>query len=624
MDGKSPKALPILLDGLNEAQRRAVTSTAPVILNLAGAGSGKTTVLTRRIAYLHQEHRIGTSNMLALTFTRLAGKEMKERVMKLIGEEQGKKLFVNTFHAFAVMVLRDWGFKLGIEKNFTIYDQEDRETVLKQIIEDFGNRTTLAKVKDRFGKCKDVNEEKLNHPEECRVLVEYGYRLKQNNAVDLDRLIDLVNRLWNLHPDVLAYYKRVYTHVFIDEFQDTNYEQMTMIELLHPENIFFVGDDFQSIYGWRGARVEFIIELPQYRPDCEVIKLEDNYRSTHSIVKAANTLIVHNLNQTKKTLRAHKDGKEIEVFTAGSEPEEAGEVIIRVKALQASGTPLNQIAILARTNGQIDQIKAFMDEMNLSAIRVSSNDDPLKKRDIHLLLCWINYICNRKDSITLKKIINFPRRFISPIQLKEFEIEALGKDITLDEVLNIRTDNAIQTNYFDVISRVENGIFEAQTSAPSEYFKILVNVLGMKQFYESQGLKNRVNDMVRAYGYIWKWEQSKKALGEDSSVYAFLKWLRYRDIQEKLILETQEEAVKLMTVHASKGLEFNSVFIIGMNQDVFPSKKTIDIEEERRLFYVAITRAKERLFISRPTSVTDWGGNQTGTKPSQFIEEMVA
>jgi DNA helicase-2/ATP-dependent DNA helicase PcrA len=610
----------MLLNGLNEAQRRAVTSTAPVILCLAGAGSGKTRTLTHRIAYLHQEHRVGTSNMLALTFTRLAGKEMKERIMNLIGEDQGKKLFVNTFHAFAVSVLRDWGFKLGIEKNFTIYDQEDRDSIMKQIISDFGEKTTLNKVYQLLERIKGGDDVSAT-TEEGRVIREYGYRLKQNNAVDLDTLVPLVNALWTKDPGILQHYQQTYSHVFVDEFQDTSDDQAKFLRLLNPKNLFVVGDDFQAIYGWRQARVEYILNFHETYPNSEIIKLEDNYRSTREIVETANRLIAHNQKQTNKTLRAHKDGSAIEIFETQDETEEAGEVIARVKALQVSGTPLKEIAILARTNNQIDMLKEIMDEMDIPAIRVSGKDDPFKKRDIYLLLCWINHICNRQDSFTLKKIINFPRQFVSPIQLKEFEIKAMEKDITLDEALNLSSDINIQKHFFDVIKTVENRVMGEGASDMSQYFKILVEVLDMKHFYDDQGLTNRVKDMERAYQYMWRWEQSKKELGEDSSVYAFLKWLRYRDIQEKFILETQD-AVKLMTVHASKGLEFNTVFVIGMNQGVFPSKKTQDIEEERRLFYVAITRAKERLFISRPKEITGFNGLPFNPEPSQFIEEM--
>lgn len=611
-----------LLNGLNEAQRRAVTSTAPVIETLAGAGSGKTTVLTRRIAYLHQEHRIGTSNILALTFTRNAAKEMKERIMSFVGEEQGKKLIACTFHSFCAMVLRDWGYKIGIEKNFTIYDEDDRKSIMEQIINDFGQKTTFKKVMDTIERAIIPGDEFAQYNEEIKVLAEYDFRLKQNNAVDLDGLLIETNKLISFrHPDVLDFYRKTYTHVFVDEFQDSNNEQMELLKSLNPKNLFVVGDDYQSIYQFRGAVVDFIIRFPEMYSECEVIKLEDNYRSTRDIVETANRLIAHNQKQTKKTLRAHKEGPSIEIFDTQDETEEAGEVIARVKALQVSGTPLKEIAILARTNNQIDMLKEFMDEMGIPAIRVSGKDDPFKKRDIYLLLCWINHICNRQDSFTLKKIINFPWQFVSPIQLKEFEIKAMEKDITLDEALNLSSDINIQKHFFDVIKTVENRVMGEGASDMSQYFKILVEVLDMKHFYDDQGLTNRVKDMERAYQYMWRWEQSKKELGEDSSVYAFLKWLRYRDIQEKFILETQD-AVKLMTVHASKGLEFNTVFVIGMNQGVFPSKKTQDIEEERRLFYVAITRAKERLFISRPKEITGFNGLPFNPEPSQFIEEM--
>ncbi|MEN6567155.1 MAG: ATP-dependent helicase [Veillonellales bacterium] len=592
-----------LLEGLNENQKQAVTSNSPVILCLAGAGSGKTTVLTRRIAHLHQEYRVGTVNMLALTFTRLAGKEMKERIMRLIGEEQGKKLFVNTFHAFAVAVLRRWGYKLGIDENFTIYDQEDREAILRIIIEEFGNRVTLKKVLDRQANCIDYREEQKKYPEECRILTEYGYRCKQNNAVDLDRLIDLVVRLWQLHPDVLEEYQQNYTHVFIDEFQDTNDEQMTMIELLHPQHIFFVGDDFQSIYGWRGSRVEFIIDLPKYRPDCEVIKLEDNYRSTEQIVAAANRLIRHNVNQTEKKLFAHKAGIEVVTYQAKDSGEEATNIAALIKTLinnPATAIFPKDIAILARTNNQIDNIKHILEDARIPVLRVSGKDDPFKAPAVRPIMNWLYFLHNRKNNVSFKKCAR--QSGVTGLQIAALEINAIQQDMSMYDA-----GKSFGIDEFYQFIR----LWEAQesTGRPSHEFQLLKELLQI----------NDHPDIDKALHMIAVWEASKMELGENCLIQAFLKFLRYRDIQEKLI--EQKDAVKLMTVHASKGLEFDTVFVAGMNQGIFPSKRG-DIEEERRLFYVAVTRAKNRLYITWPDMAPDWRGSPVKVKPSQFLNEI--
>lgn len=606
-----------LLDGLNEAQRVAVTSSASVILCLAGAGTGKTKTLTQRIARLFQDG-VSPENMLALTFTRLAGMEMKERLIKLIGDP-GRKVFMNTFHAFAVSVLHDHGGLIGIEPNFTIYDQEDRETILQQIITDFGEQTTLKKVLQRFECSEDeeIAETYAKFQEECRVLKEYGYRLWQNNAVDLDRLIGWVNKLWTDCPAILEGYQKRYEYVFVDEFQDTNNEQMRMLELLHPENIFFVGDDYQAIYGWRGAKVEFIIDLPTYRPDCQVIKLEENYRSSQQIVTAANNVIAHNLHQTQKTLHAQRIGYNVGVFDYPGGLNENYGILSLINQSIALGVKPNDIAVLARTNAQIEEVKNFLDSQNVSTQVVSSSDDVFKKSDIKSLMAWLDVICNREDSINLKRALAFPKQYVTPMQLSQLELIALERVISLFGALKEPESPALE--FISDLNDILASIPEMDTA--SEWFRVLLDVLNIRGFYHENNTTNRLITLDLVESKIRRWEDSKREAGEDYRLRSFLKWLRYRDIQEKLI-QKRQDSVNLMTVHASKGLEFNTVIIAGMNQGVFPSKKTHDLEEERRLFYVALTRAKQYLFITRAENVADWGGKMKKTDPSQFIQEM--
>jgi DNA helicase-2/ATP-dependent DNA helicase PcrA len=595
-----------LLDGLNEQQLQAVTSTAPNILCLAGAGSGKTTVLTRRIAHLHQEQRIGTSNMLALTFTRLAALEMKERVIKLIGEEQGKKLLCGTFHAFAVAVLRRWGHKLGIDANFTIYDQEDRDMILRTIIDSFGKRTTLKKVVERHEHCLDYREEDRLYPEESRVLKEYGFRCRQNNAVDLNRLVDLVVRLWDLHPDILYEYQQTFTHIFLDEFQDTNDEQALLCEMLDSRNTFIVGDDYQAIYGWRGANVHHIIELAT-RPNIEVIKLEDNYRSTESIVTTANTLIGHNINQTRKTLLAHKTGPIVTIDNASSSSEEAFKIAYIAQNLHdMQGVAYKDIAVLARTNQQIENIETWF-QGRVPAKKIAASDDPYKGYAVRPVMDWMYFLHNKKDNIALKKVL---RRYKpTPLQIQKFELQATQQDASIYEV--IFQTNGISEFTQDMVD-LEYGITTQKIYCPLELFDYLCQAVLSDRANPSQIEKARIAIEI--------WQKSKLSIGENVTVPGLLKYLRYRDIQEKLIEKV--DAVKLMTVHASKGLEFHTVFIAGMNENVFPSKKAKDLEEERRLFYVAITRAKENLFISWPMMAPDWSGSLIEMKPSPFLTEL--
>jgi DNA helicase-2/ATP-dependent DNA helicase PcrA len=605
------------LHRLNDEQRLAVLSKSPTILCLAGAGSGKTTVLTTRVANLQVNERIGTSNMLCLTFTRLAGKEMKERVMQLIGDQEGMKLFCNTFHAFAVMVLKEWGHEIGLDKSFTIYDQDDRQAILERIIASFGKRTTLKKVLIRFENCKDANAERINHPEESRVLEEYGYQLKRNNAVDLDRLIDIVNLLWNKQPRALEYYQRTYSHVFVDEFQDTSDEQMEMIRLLNPKHLFVVGDDFQAIYGWRGAKAEYIIDFPSHYLGCHVVKLEDNYRSTHQIVDAANSVIAKNTRQTQKKSVAHKNGIAVTVHHLADEDLERELVITSIKDLKKEGVNYKHFAVLARTNRQIDRMHLKLEQAHIPSIRVSGNNDVFKKHDIKSMMAWFDFMQNKLDNINLNKALKFPREFIPEMALQKIELDAMMNDLGLYEAIERDGDE----KFIQVVMGLEEKLSKVEDYTPSNCFRVLVDVLGVEEFYKSQGLINRLSDAEMAYNFMLVWEKSKKALGEDCSLSSFLRYLKHRDIQEKLIEE--KDAVKLMTIHASKGLEFDTVFITGMNQGVFPSKKTQDFEEERRLFYVAVTRARDQLVISRAKRVeTSWSYELKDMEPSQFIEEL--
>ncbi|WP_163855739.1 ATP-dependent helicase [Paenibacillus elgii] len=611
-----------LLNGLNPAQQQAVTSSSRVIQCLAGAGSGKTTVLTRRIANLNTNHRIGTSNMLALTFTRLAGMEMKERVMKLVGEQEGKKLFCNTFHAFAAMVLKEWGHKLGIEKNFTIYDQQDREAILQRIIQDQNIRTTLKKVFDRFVTCTDVSIEKARFPEECRALIEYGYRLRQNNAIDIDRMINLVNMLWRSHTEALQYYRRMYTHVFVDEFQDSSDDQMEMIRLLDPEYLFVVGDDFQAIYGWRGARVQYIIDFPKAYPGCEVIKLEDNYRSTDLIVSAANALIAHNTKQTQKRLIAHKSGVQIDMITLHDPKDEAAYIATEIEKGVTKGMNYKSFAILGRTNGLINTIQSFLEKTGIPVQRIGNSDDVFKLNHIKNMLAWMELLINPKDSMALKRSLRYPKHYATDLQIQELEMEALANESSLLTVVEARSSFIPGFRLFEEdLTKVRYQINQNEAYRASEWMRILNDALGIGAGHRANGLVNREQDVERAISYMESWERTKETLGEDRTVSGFLKWLKYRDLQEKLTEE--KKAVKLMTIHASKGLEFDSVFIAGLNQGVFPSKRTSDFDEERRLMYVAITRARERLSLSSVEFMPDWNGELQPAYPSQFLRESL-
>ncbi|NME95323.1 UvrD-helicase domain-containing protein [Clostridium cochlearium] len=591
---------------LNEAQKKAVESESKVILCLAGAGTGKTSTLTSRIAHLH-ENRVGCSSMLALTFTRLAGKEMKERTIKLIGPE-AEKLFCNTFHAFCVKVLKEYGYLLGYDKEFTIYDQEDREAIIAKILEEFGygKWTNTKKVIAILEGSREVD-----CGEEEAAIKEYYWVLKRNNAIDLDMLLTETLKLLKEYPEVQGNYNNQYEYMFVDEFQDTNYVQMQIIKALNPRNLFVVGDDFQSIYGWRNAKPEYIINFQKYYPNCEVIKLEENYRSTEPIITAANNLIAHNENQTKKVLKAHKDGPDIEYIEAENIGNEVN--IIAGKILEDS--QYSNYAILTRTNKQMEPFMQMFKAFNIPYQVLSNKDDPLKKYDIRMILNTLEVVLNPKDDNTLKKVINFPVRRINELKMQEIEKVMVDESISFMEALEDIEEVQL---FMDRLNKMNTYITE-ECSDASQVFSTAVCICGLLKKYEKENRENKVDDIDRAFEVIERWESIQRDLGESTDISAFLKWIHMKDIQEKLM--EQRDVVKIMTVHGSKGLEFNTVFVVGMNKNVFPSKRG-DLEEERRLFYVAITRAKEKLYITRAKKTLNWSGKEVPTIESKFIKEL--
>ncbi|NRQ51954.1 ATP-dependent helicase [Brevibacillus sp. HD1.4A] len=607
----------MLLDGLNTEQRQAATSDSKVILCLAGAGTGKTKTLTTRIAYLHDEKRVGTSNMLALTFTRLAGLEMKERIARLIGEESAKKLFCNTFHSFCVSVLREWGHRVGLEPNFSIYDQDDQTAIITAILDEFRYDAKVRQVLDCINRRQRGQESQGIVYDSEQAAEEYLYRMRQSNAVGLDELLLKTLELMK-QPDISAYYRNQYKYVYVDEFQDTDDVQMDIIRHLAPENLFVVGDDYQAIYGFRGANVQNILNFPSAYQGCEVVKLERNYRSTEPIVTAANLLIQHNHSRTDKKLINDVEGPEIEVVDLTTPEHEGAFLRDIVMAHKQVGSRLANIAVLARTNGQLTYLKDQLHESQIAATVVSRDVDPIKRVDIKKLMSFLNFVVNPKDEKALWLCINFPHTRLTDLEKASLLAQPEWSSDRAQEVLK-RVGGAKIQEFVRIIEALQTADSFFTIDA-YEAIKEASYALGMKGFYAEKGLHNRVEDMMAALRYTKRWCHQQETSGERNNIEAFLKWLRIRDIQD--FYRKDEDAVQLLTVHGSKGLEFDTVILVGMNQGTFPSKRTEDMEEERRLAYVAVTRAKRRLILTRPREVALYGKKTYEPGPSQFVAEM--
>lgn len=606
-----------MLETLNNQQLKAATLEAKTILCLAGAGTGKTRVLTTRMAHLFKQKRFGTSNMLCLTFTRLAAKEMKDRLKLLIGEQETNKLFCGTFHSFCVKVLREWCHVVDLEANFTIYDEEDRSALLNRIMDDL--KVKNVKLNDLI---KNMGVWNKAWPDGNMGLVaqEYYWRLKQNNAVDLDLLLHLTNEVLN-NDSARDYYHNIYKYVFVDEFQDTSNPQYYIIEQLDPEYLFVVGDDFQAIYGWRGANVQNILNFNSdvMHPEAEVIKLEENYRSTVPIVAAANQLIRHNVSQTEKVLRTEVQGPSIGYYDAQTETNEFAHIGNYLSKQIDEPMPWSEYAVLARTNAQLQRLKVYLDQVKIPAQLVNTGGDVFKRPVVKGILDFIAAANNPSDNIAVEKAFNFPDPRSTSIQLDKWKLEAITNDIPLMDVFD-HVGHPGAREFSDLIYAIRDS-FRSMTEDAEAIFKGVYEIIGLRDYLAKRGLSNREKDLIEAYHQIHHWHQVQSDLGMPGSYDYFLKWLRTKDIQDNL-LQDQQNAVKLLTIHAAKGLEFNTVFIIGLNQGMFPNARLTDPEEERRLMYVAITRAKRHLFLSRSKEKLVWGSKTELALPSQYLEEI--
>jgi len=591
-----------LISKLNDAQRQAVTTKANRVLIMAGAGSGKTSVLTTRIAHLQLNERVGTSNMLALTFTRLAAIEMKERVGMILGEDLARNLTTGTFHSFCVQVLRTYGKKIRIDSTFSVYDTEDRDALMEGAIRDLMLDGKVKSNIDPWGNPRNTFE--------VQVIREYKHRLRRNNALDLDGLLTETVRLLIEHPDVARELQKRYTHIFVDEYQDTDTRQEEIIGLINPQHLFVVGDPSQAIYGWRGARIDNILTFEERNPNSELVRMERNYRSTKPVLDLANKVIEHSRFGNPLQLRTEKEGSSVTWDVGWTDDEEAQIIARKIDHQIKQGVKAENIAVLCRTNYQVDHYNRALEQLGLKTYVVSNKADPLNAWDIRRIFDYMTYICNPRDDRAFRKIINWPDRRMTDLELQQAEMASTVEMIPLSELLKDRIGVHSWSSLDDCYGDVRM------------MWLPIVERLDLEERYLSQGLHNRIVDLTRAREAIERWVVKQVSLGESYDTYTFLRWLRTKDIQERMVQE-KPEGVQILTVHAAKGLEWDHVYVPGCNQDVFPSKRG-DREEERRLFYVAVTRAKETLHLSYfKERQNPWGKRETVTmRPSPFLEAM--
>ena len=616
------------LEELNDRQKEAVLYNNGPLLIIAGAGAGKTKTLTMKIAYLLEEEKVKPYHILAITFTNKAAKEMKDRIYAQIGSE-AKKLTVSTFHSFGLKLLRENYQRLGYEKNLVIMDSDDSLTVVKKIVKDMGYDSKIYNpkaIRNKISGCKNEmispamyeryavsDYEKMIQ----KVYEKYEDKLKRNNSVDFDDLLLLPIKLFKTNPDVLENYQDLYQYILIDEYQDTNEAQYTLTKLLSEKsrNITCVGDDSQSIYSFRGANYKNILNFEKDYKDAKVVLLEQNYRSTGTILKAANAVIKNNKQRKDKNLWTSKgEGEKIKYYRAYDEKDEVSYVVERIKELISKGENYQDIAVLYRTNAQSRVVEEALLKENLP-YRVVGSIYFYSRKEIKDLIAYLRLIHNSKDNVSLLRVINTPKRGIGLKTIENLTEKADLEGISLYEAIT----SGKELEFKDLIEKLKT---IAEELTLTELIDKVLDASGMRQELESE---KTLEAEVRLEN-LEEFKSITKSFEEQEGLVSLEEFL----MEISLISDVEEyrddpNRVSLMTVHSVKGLEFNHVFVIGLEEGIFPHMNSLmessDVEEERRLMYVAITRAKEDLYLVNARRRTLFGNDQINPV-SRFLAEI--
>lgn len=629
----------MILDGLNERQAEAVLHKNGPLLVLAGAGSGKTRVLTTSIANLIENEGINPRNILAITFTNKAANEMKDRVASLLNMDVSH-LWIGTFHSICARILRMNIEKIGYSSNFTIYDTNDQRTLLKEIINDLGYKDNIS-VRDAQNLISSLKNKSISPSEFLKIDGYYRnqneyyeiYRLYEKrkyeyNSLDFDDLIEKVLELFKKDQQVLEYYQKKFEYVFVDEYQDTNASQYELIKYFggYHKNVIVVGDADQSIYSFRGADISNILNFEKDFEDAKVIKLEQNYRSTSNILNTANSLIENNIERKDKNLWTDNDiGDEVIYKNTSVESEESKFVVDEIKSLINSGYSYSDIAILYRTNAQSRSFEETLMK-NLIDYKVIGGLKFYDRKEIKDLVSYLKIIVNPKDDVALKRIINEPKRGIGQKSVEQMSSIASENDIAMLELItNPGYDHLLSDRLKKLAYKFYNPLREIFENALdytiTDLIKEVLDKSGyLKKLEASYSVEDRaridnINEFISAAS---EYEENNPR----DSIYDYLENLSLISDLEKI--EDKDDSVVLMTMHAAKGLEFPIVFVVGLDEGLFPGKRSIDegnVEEERRLFYVAITRAREKLYLTS-SEVRRAYGKPIYYKTSRFMDEI--
>lgn len=634
-----------ILKGMNTEQKVAVAHTEGPLLIMAGAGSGKTRVLTHRISYLIEEKGVSPWNILAITFTNKAASEMRERVSRLVKDE-GSKVWVSTFHSMCVRILRREIDRIGYDRSFTIADPGEQQTLMKRILKrqdidpkKYNPRAILAEISNAKNELKDAARYRSEAHDHWRKIVadcydDYQRELRNAETVDFDDLIMLTVRLFEEHEDILSYYQNKFQYIHVDEYQDTNHAQYRLVQLLAArlKNICVVGDADQSIYGWRGADMENILNFEEDYPDAKLIFLEQNYRSTKKILKAANDVISNNQNRKEKKLwTENTDGEKITLYRAGNEHEETRFVVQKINQEIEKHPDLSygDFAVLYRTNAMSRVMEETLVKTNIP-YRMIGGTGFYDRKEIKDVLAYLSLIANPADSLSFNRIVNEPKRGIGAASIERLAAAAEEMGWSMYEA-------ALNAGSTNLSSRASNNLEQfalmiRDFRKMSEFLSVTelteqvleksgyLQILKKEKTLESE---SRIENIEEFFSVTQSFDEDDQ---EDKSLLAFLTDLSLLSPVDNLEDNSLGE-VTLMTMHAAKGLEFPVVFIIGMEEGIFPLSRAdmdeAEMEEERRLAYVGITRAEQRLYLTNSLMRILYGRTQSN-QPSRFVEEIEA
>ena len=641
-------------DVLNDAQKKATFHIDGPLIIIAGAGSGKTRVLTYRIAHLLNTG-VDSFSVLALTFTNKAAREMKSRISKIVGESEAKNLWMGTFHSIFAKILRIEADKIGFNSNFTIYDTQDSEKLIRSIIKEKGldkdiyrpktirNRISILKnnlitVNGYFNNSELIESDKISkRPFTGDLYKEYVRRCFRSNVMDFDDLLLKTNELLNMNPNVLSKYQNKFKYILVDEYQDTNHSQYKIVKMLADrfQNICVVGDDSQSIYSFRGANIDNILNFKKDYPDSVSYKLEQNYRSSKNIVNSANSILKYNKNKLEKTVWTNNnEGEKVLINSFRTDSDEGRFVannIIKNKSIQNKENI--DFAVLYRTNAQSRSIEDAL-RINNIPYKIFGGLSFYQRKEIKDVLAYLKLILNKNDEESFKRIINYPPRGIGQTTIDKLSVASNEMSLSIfelidkDNINNLKINNNTTQKLKDFVYMIKNFSLLNDKMSAYEITKEVIGRIGILDHLKIDSSPEEINKIQNIEELLNGINELKIINDEliDSKIKlsTFLEDVSLAtDFDDKK--NNNDNSVSLMTVHLAKGLEFSDVYIVGLEEDLFPSPMNIDsrngLEEERRLFYVALTRAKNKVNISYSQTRYRWG-NLDYCEPSRFISEI--